>query len=128
MPTRPAFTAIASGAQREGRTARGARRGAAGARSPGGQRHPWRGGRREETPTDTLEEMALVGDGLRVDESMGLGKDFAAEGEVRLIGAHIGGQLSFDRVTLKQGLAAAACASRRACSARSPSPPRARSA
>jgi hypothetical protein len=43
---------------------------------------------------------ALNADGLQVDQSMFCGEGFTAAGEVRLIGAHIGGQLAFTDATL----------------------------
>ena len=46
---------------------------------------------------------ALIADGLQVDQSMFCEEGFSAGGEVRLLGAHIAGQLSFDGATLHQG-------------------------
>jgi hypothetical protein len=54
----------------------------------------------------TYAEVALMADGLRVDEGMFCRNGFEAQGEVRLPGAHIGGQLSFNKATLRQGLSA----------------------
>lgn len=42
--------------------------------------------RPHESPTDTLEGMALVADGLQVDQDMVCQKGFHAGGEVRLLG------------------------------------------
>jgi hypothetical protein len=59
-----------------------------------------------ESPTDTLEGMALLADRLQVDQTVSCEEDFVAEGELRLLSAHIGGQLLFTGATLKQGLIA----------------------
>ncbi|HEX8648868.1 MAG TPA: hypothetical protein VF715_18370 [Thermoleophilaceae bacterium] len=56
-----------------------------------------------EIPTESLDGMALVADGLQVDEGMFCAAGFTAEGGVRLLGAHIG-LLSFERATLRRGL------------------------
>jgi hypothetical protein len=54
--------------------------------------------------SDALEGIALMADGLRVDHDMFC--RFWAYGEVRLMGAHIGGQLVFEGATLARGLVA----------------------
>jgi hypothetical protein len=45
-------------------------------------------------------DLALVGDGLTVDQDMICRRGFTATGEIRLLGAHIAGQLSFASATL----------------------------
>ncbi|MFI5025845.1 MAG: hypothetical protein ACHQCI_03735 [Solirubrobacterales bacterium] len=52
----------------------------------------------------TRTEVALRADGLRVDGGIFCREGFEARGEVRLPGAHIGGQLSLDKATLRKGL------------------------
>ncbi|HEX5622749.1 MAG TPA: hypothetical protein VFX51_30260, partial [Solirubrobacteraceae bacterium] len=59
-----------------------------------------------ESLTDKFDGVALIADGLRVDQDMLCRDGFRAEGKVRLRGAHIGGELSFDGARLAKGLAA----------------------
>ena len=47
-----------------------------------------------------LDHVALVADGLKVDGGMYCREGFAAQGEVRLPGAQLGVQLSFDGAKL----------------------------
>ena len=57
-----------------------------------------------EIPTDRLDGVALVADGLQVNHDTYCDDGFSARGEVRLLGARIGGQLSFSGATLTKGL------------------------
>lgn len=52
--------------------------------------------RPRESPTEPVERVALIADGLRVDASMFCRDGFQASGELRLLGAHVAGQLLFD--------------------------------
>jgi hypothetical protein len=52
------------------------------------------------TDSERREEVALVADRLEVEGGMFCGEGFVAQGEVRLAGAHIAGQLSFDGAKL----------------------------
>jgi hypothetical protein len=53
-----------------------------------------------ESPVDCTHEVALMADVLHVNQDMFCQNGFSAAGHVRLLGAHIGGLLSFDSATL----------------------------
>ena len=59
-----------------------------------------------EDVDDVFKEVSLVADGLRVDGDMSCEGNFSAQGEVRLVGAHIAGQLALNGATLGKGLTA----------------------
>jgi hypothetical protein len=57
-----------------------------------------------EDVDDVFKEVSLVADGLKVDGDMFCEGEFSAQGEVRLVGAHITGQLALNGATLGKGL------------------------
>ncbi len=57
-----------------------------------------------ESPSEKLTGVALVADGLQVDGGMFCQDGFVAEGEVRVLGAHIVGQMSLNGARLHKGL------------------------